>query len=135
MRPLRGRANGYGQGREVGDGGKCPLCGCPILEQSRFCRECTPKFAAFLYRIYGHSVRFSRVKELTGGNAAAAERRRQRTLDVLWSSGPLAASEVARATGMTTNGTRIHLKRLQESGEVTLVEGGYRHIWKANEKG
>lgn len=134
MRPCAAAPTDTGSKHRANDGGKCPLCGRPILEQSRFCRECTPKFAAFLYRIYGYGVRFSREKELTGGNAAAARQRRRRTLDALRSSGPSAASGVARATGMTTNGTRLHLKRLQESGEVALVEGGYRHIWKASEK-
>lgn len=131
---VRGRANGYGQGHEAGDGGKCPLCGSPILEQSRFCRECTPKFTAFLYRIYGYNVKFARLRELTGGVVTAAKRRRRRTLDVLRSSGPSTASEIAQVTRMTTNGTRMHLKQMQEDGEVSLVKGGYRHIWQANEK-
>lgn len=129
---VRGRANGYGQGREAGDGGKCPLCGSPILEQSRFCRDCTVLFAAWLRKVYKREVKFARDVEPTGGVVAAGRRSRQRTLETLRANGPTTTVDLAQAVGMTPEGVRYQLKKMQETREVVLVSNGYRHIWRAN---
>lgn len=131
---LKGTANGYGQSREAIDDGKCPLCGCPILEQSRFCRGCAALFAAWLRKAYKREVKFARDAEPTGGVVAAGRRNRQQTLETLRANGPMTTVDLARAVGMTPEGARCQLKRMLDTGEVLLVEGGYRHTWRANEK-
>ena len=132
---LKGIANGYGldESGEAMRGGKvCPSCGDPMSRKARLCSTCTTKFKNFLRKIYGYDVKTARAVVLTGGQAAAGRRNRQRTLETLRANGSTTTVDLARAMGMTAEGVRYQLKRMQETGEVLLVEGGYRHTWRAN---
>ena len=135
---LRGIVNGYElvESEESMRGGKsCPSCREPMSRQSRLCAACTPKFKSFLRKLYGRDVKTSLPRQHAGGRIEAGRKRRRRTLAVLRGNGPTPTPELARLVGMTTEGVREQLKRLDADGLVSCVKGRRAHIWTANGQG